>query len=80
MQLFGNASIPASQQNRLFWIQVPSIAKPFVGIAGNEFPHAGVPGRCVTVCFIRALGDIPAPQYLLQKTCSLQGLAMHARE
>ena len=57
---------------------MPAVAKSFIGVAGNEFPHAGVPGGRVAVCLIRSLRDVPTPNYLLQEARSLKGLAMCA--
>ncbi|MBI3374129.1 MAG: hypothetical protein HY017_20580 [Betaproteobacteria bacterium] len=80
LNLLVKGSLAAAQKKRLLRIHVPAVSKAFLRVAGNELPHARVPGCGVAFGVVRTSGDVPTPDDLFQKSAALESLAVRTRE
>lgn len=79
-QLSGNRAFSRPKQERLLRVHVPPGAEALLRIAGDEFAHAGVPGRRIAFGLVRPGRDVPATDHLPQEAAAKQRLSARARK
>jgi hypothetical protein len=78
-QLARDGPVLRMERQGLFRRQAPILALELLEIGSTEWPEGGIPGGTFAGCLARVGGDIPALDYLLQKTVSDQAFPVGPR-